>query len=124
VKFLEKLRYLEQLSPSVMANGVKDTLSYYYNALASQNKVGGAPWSNGISCAEFHVRNAEREAFHPRAMITTSTHDTKLSEDVRARINSLTLIPEKWEAKLKEWEEVNKSTTCRGTTSTAFTKLC
>ncbi len=104
----EVLQKIEQFSPAVMAKGIEDTFFYYYNPLISQNEVGGAPWSNGISCEYFHLSNIERETLWPNSMITTSTHDTKLSEDVRARINVLSQIPEEWEKKLSEWSNLNE----------------
>ncbi|AWR95146.1 malto-oligosyltrehalose synthase [Acidianus brierleyi] len=104
----EILQRIEQFSPAVMAKGIEDTFFYYYNPLISQNEVGGTPWLNGISCVDFHLFNIEREILWPNSMLTTSTHDTKLSEDVRARINVLSEIPDEWEKKLLEWSKFNE----------------
>src|SRR5262249_55215724 len=76
----------QQTSGLVMAKGAEDTAFYIYNRLISLNEVGGDPGRFGVSLAEFHRTNIERQRRWPRALLTTSTHDTKRSEDVRARI--------------------------------------
>ncbi len=72
-----------------MAKGVEDTVFYNYNRLISLNEVGGDPGVFGISPEAFHARCAETQESHPRTMLASSTHDTKRSEDVRARISLL-----------------------------------
>ncbi|WP_048100430.1 malto-oligosyltrehalose synthase [Candidatus Acidianus copahuensis] len=102
------MMYLQQLESPIMAKGLEDTFFYRYNPLISLNEVGGDPWTFGITCEEFHARNLERELFRPNTMTTLSTHDTKFSEDVRARINVLSEIPLEWEVKVKEWAAINE----------------
>jgi (1->4)-alpha-D-glucan 1-alpha-D-glucosylmutase len=98
----------QQLTGPVMAKGVEDTAFYIYNRLVSLNEVGGEPDEFGVSVAAFHHQNQERSARWPHAMLTTSTHDTKRSEDVRARINVLSEIPERWSAALDQWRVLNR----------------
>jgi (1->4)-alpha-D-glucan 1-alpha-D-glucosylmutase len=42
-------------------------------------------------------------------MLATSTHDSKRSEDVRARINALSEIPGEWLQALNRWHQLNRS---------------
>ena len=83
----------QQTSGMVMAKGVEDTTFYRCNRFVALNEVGGDPDRFGVSPAEFHDRAAGREAAWPRTMTTLSTHDTKRSEDVRARLAVLAEIP-------------------------------
>ena len=98
----------QQLTGAVMAKGFEDTALYTYNPLLSLNEVGGNPDSPGLSVAEFHKRSQSRLKDWPHTMNTTSTHDTKRSEDVRARINILSEIPEAWERHLTQWGQWNQ----------------
>jgi (1->4)-alpha-D-glucan 1-alpha-D-glucosylmutase len=91
-----------------MAKGIEDTAFYIYNRLVSLNEVGGNPERFGTPLDAFHGQNIERNKYWPHALITTSTHDTKRSEDVRARINVLSEMPEKWSACLTRWSRLNK----------------
>lgn len=100
---------LQQLSGPLMAKGIEDTLFYVYNRLVSLNEVGGNPEKFGITSAEFHEYNQKQSATWPHKMNTTSTHDTKRGEDVRARLNVLSEIPEEWEKQVKTWSEINSS---------------
>ncbi len=86
----------QQTSGMVMAKGVEDTAFYRYTRLASLNEVGGDPSSFALDLARFHALQADRQARMPGTMTTLSTHDTKRSEDVRARIDVLSEIPEEW----------------------------
>ncbi|MGH9173983.1 MAG: malto-oligosyltrehalose synthase, partial [Vicinamibacterales bacterium] len=79
----------QQFTGPIMAKGHEDTALYIYNRLTSVNDVGGEPAEIGVPVEEFHARNVARARDWPHAMNTTSTHDTKRSEDVRARINVL-----------------------------------
>ena len=97
----------QQFSGPLMAKGFEDTLLYVYNRLASLNEVGGDPFRFGIPLSEFHDFNRVRSENWPHSMNATSTHDTKRSEDTRARINVLSEIPSEWEAHLKTWSELN-----------------
>ena len=90
----------QQISGPVMAKGVEDTTFYVYNRLVSLNEVGGMPDRFGTPLETFHGQNIERTKFWPHALIATSTHDTKRSEDVRARINVLSEIPAEWRTRL------------------------
>ena len=98
----------QQISGPVMAKGVEDTAFYIYNRLVSLNEVGGMPDRFGTSLETFHGQNIERRKFWPHALIATSTHDTKRSEDVRARINVLSEIPTEWRVRLYRWSSMNR----------------
>jgi (1->4)-alpha-D-glucan 1-alpha-D-glucosylmutase len=98
----------QQLTGPVMAKGLEDTTFYIYNRLISLNEVGGEPQRFGTSVTEFHRANAERQKRWPHAMLTTSTHDTKRSEDVRARINVLSEMPREWKSALGRWSRMNR----------------
>jgi (1->4)-alpha-D-glucan 1-alpha-D-glucosylmutase len=97
----------QQVSGPVMAKGVEDTAFYVYNRLVSVNEVGGSPESFGTGVAAFHRQNAERLQRWPHAMLAGSTHDTKRSEDVRARIDVLSELPEEWRGALLRWNRLN-----------------
>lgn len=98
----------QQITGPVMAKGVEDTAFYIYNRLVSLNDVGGSPDRFGTPIETFHGQNIERMKFWPHALITTSTHDTKRSEDARARINVLTEMPDIWKQCLMRWRRLNK----------------
>lgn len=97
----------QQLTGPIMAKGVEDTAFYVYNRLASLCEVGGNPSRFGVSVADFHKANLARLEHWPHAMLASSTHDTKRSEDVRARLNVLSEMPERWEAALQRWSGMN-----------------
>ncbi len=99
----ELVMRFQQLTGAVMAKGVEDTAFYRYHRLTSLNEVGGDPARFGVSVAEFHRANAARLASAPNAMLTTSTHDTKRAEDVRARIHVLSEMPREWAAAVERW---------------------
>ncbi|MEM3857407.1 MAG: malto-oligosyltrehalose synthase, partial [Thermoprotei archaeon] len=99
---------LEQFEPAVMAKGVEDTFFYRFNALISLCEVGGDPTVPGRGVTGFHAGNAERLRRVPRTMLASSTHDTKLSEDVRARLNVLSEIPDEWGKAVKKWAKMNR----------------
>jgi (1->4)-alpha-D-glucan 1-alpha-D-glucosylmutase len=99
----------QQLTGPIMAKSVEDTVFYTYNRLVSLNEVGGAPEQYGVSVAAFHRHNAERLERWPHALLTTSTHDTKRSEDVRARLNVLSELARDWQAALARWGRLNSS---------------
>jgi len=98
----------QQLTGPVMAKGVEDTAFYRYHRLIALNEVGGDPAQFGTSLAAFHRQNAERARRWPGAMLTTSTHDTKRSEDVRARIAVLSELPREWRAAINRWARLNR----------------
>jgi (1->4)-alpha-D-glucan 1-alpha-D-glucosylmutase len=97
----------QQCTGPIMAKGLEDTAFYIFNRLAGLNEVGGNPKQFGISVQRFHERNRARLAETPGTLLTTTTHDTKRSEDVRARIAVLSEIPDEWEASLLNWRKVN-----------------
>ncbi len=97
----------QQLSGPVMAKSVEDTTFYQYNRLVSLNEVGGNPGHFGTSVEAFHAANARIARDWPATLLATSTHDTKRSEDVRARINLLSEIPQEWGAAVARWTEMN-----------------
>lgn len=99
---------LQQFTGPVMAKGLEDTAFYRYCPLASLNEVGGDPRSFGVSAGFFHGKSAIRQASWPAALLATSTHDTKRSEDVRARINALSEIPSQWFDAVREWQALNR----------------
>lgn len=98
----------QQITGPVMAKGLEDTVFYVYNLFVSLNEVGGNPDRFGTTLETFHGKNIERIKFWPNALIATSTHDTKRSEDVRARINVLSEIPDEWRKCLFNWRRLNK----------------
>ena len=93
----------QQISGPVMAKGIEDTAFYVYNRLVSLNEVGGHPEHFGGDPAAFHAHNRRQQRDWPHTMLTTSTHDTKRGEDVRARLHVLSELPEQWEAALGAW---------------------
>ena len=105
VRFITKF---QQYTPPVMAKGLEDTSFYRHHELVSLNEVGGDPRRFGISPEEFHAANQERAAHWPRAMLTTSTHDTKRGEDLRARIDVLSEIPGEWRERVRTWAKLNR----------------
>ncbi len=100
---------LQQLSGPLMAKGIEDTLFYVYNRLLALNEVGGNPGKFGITIDEFHEVNQKQITTWPHKMNATATHDTKRGEDVRARLNVISEIPEEWEKQVKNWSELNRS---------------
>jgi (1->4)-alpha-D-glucan 1-alpha-D-glucosylmutase len=96
-----------QVSAPVMAKGVEDTAFYRYQPLVSLNEVGGDPARFGASPAGFHRAMATVAGRWPQTMLTLSTHDTKRSGDVRARISVLSELPGPWEEAVVRWSERN-----------------
>jgi (1->4)-alpha-D-glucan 1-alpha-D-glucosylmutase len=99
----------QQVTSPVMAKGIEDTSFYIYNRLLSLNDVGGDPETYGFTVRAFHGANADRFNQWPHAMLTSSTHDNKRSEDVRARINVLAELPALWRLHLRRWSRTNRS---------------
>jgi (1->4)-alpha-D-glucan 1-alpha-D-glucosylmutase len=87
---------LQQLTPAAMAKGVEDTALYRYLRLTALNEVGSDPGRFGASAVAFHAAMGAAQVRYPGAMRTTSTHDSKRSEDVRARIGRLSELPDWW----------------------------
>ena len=103
--FDEFVTRFQQTSPPVTAKGVEDTAFYRYNRLIALNEVGGDPGRFGITVGEMHRANALRAEHHPANLLISSTHDTKRSGDVRARIGALTepSLREDWAAFARRW---------------------
>lgn len=98
----------QQFCGPAMAKGVEDTAFYDYNRLISLNEVGGDPGRFGVSVKDFHFFCEEAQKTHPRTMLSSSTHDTKRSEDVRMRISLLSEMPERWRECLAKWSAINE----------------
>jgi (1->4)-alpha-D-glucan 1-alpha-D-glucosylmutase len=94
---------VQQTTGPVMAKGVEDTAFYRYHRLVSLNEVGGDLDRFAVPPAQFHAANTVREAAWPRTMTTLSTHDTKRSEDVRARLAVLSERPGQFLAAMDGW---------------------
>jgi (1->4)-alpha-D-glucan 1-alpha-D-glucosylmutase len=97
----------QQFTPPVMAKGVEDTAFYCFNRMVGLNEVGCNPAGNGIMLEDFHRYCSQSQMNHPSAMLTLSTHDTKRADDVRARLATLTEIPDQWRAALRRWSRMN-----------------
>ncbi len=98
----------QQFTGRVMAKGVEDTALYSYNRLVSLNEVGGEPGRSAFDgLGEFHAHNAATADAWPHTLNATATHDTKRSEDVRARLDVLSEIPALWEREVRHWSKLN-----------------
>ena len=97
----------QQTTGSVMAKAIEDTLFYDFCPLVSLNEVGGHPAEWNTTVEAFHRHNARAAETHPRGLLATSTHDTKRSEDVRARIHTLSEIPHAWGDAVDRWATHN-----------------
>ncbi len=98
----------QQTTPPVTAKGVEDTAFYRYGRLLALNEVGGDPGRFGISVQQFHAANLERARRFPASLLTTQTHDTKRSADVRARLSVLASMPAEWEVHVERWFELTE----------------
>ncbi len=98
----------QQLTGAIMAKGYEDTALYNYHRLTSLNEVGGNPDTTGLTTEDFHKWNLNRMRNWPRTLNTTSTHDTKRSEDVRARISVISEITDEWREHLMRWQKFNE----------------
>jgi (1->4)-alpha-D-glucan 1-alpha-D-glucosylmutase len=98
----------QQLSGPTMAKGVEDTAFYVYNRLVSLNEVGGDPSQFGVDLETFHRECARGARRAPASLLALSTHDTKRSADVRARISLLSEIPERWREAVTRWSSHNE----------------
>ena len=97
----------QQVTPPVTAKGLEDTAFYRFYPLASLNEVGGEPTIVGTTVEQFHRRVREQAARWPYGMSSTGTHDTKRGEDMRARLNVLSELPQEWEAAIERWKTLN-----------------
>ena len=99
---------LQQLAAPAAAKGVEDTAFYRYTRFAALNEVGGDPARVGVASTLFHARMIEQALRRPATMLASSTHDTKRSEDVRARLAILSEIPDEWSAAVVRWSARNR----------------
>ena len=99
----------QQTTPPVMTKGVEDTAFYRYARLISLNDVGGDPSRFSLPLERFHEANIERARRFPHNMLAGSTHDTKRSADVRARIGAISTMADEWAAHVRTWFELNSS---------------
>ncbi len=97
----------QQLTGPAMAKGVEDTAFYRYHRLICLNEVGGNPGRFGVSLREFHGACARAHKEHPLGLLASTTHDTKRSEDVRARLALLSEIPDQWADAVRRWASNN-----------------
>lgn len=98
------VRFQQTCGP-VMAKGVEDTAFYRWHRFVAGNEVGGDPRRMGVTPEDFHAFAVRRQRSWPAAMTTLSTHDTKRSEDVRARLAAASELTEEWVAAAREWME-------------------
>lgn len=98
----------QQVTSPVMAKGIEDTAFYRYFPLVSLNEVGGTPARHAVTVEEFHQHNLACRAHWPHTLLSTTTHDTKRSEDVRARIDVLSEVPLLWRSALNRWARLNR----------------
>jgi (1->4)-alpha-D-glucan 1-alpha-D-glucosylmutase len=94
---------IQQTSGMVVAKGTEDTACYRYTRFIALNEVGGSPDRFGVSVSELHAAASARESGWPAGMTALSTHDTKRSEDVRARLAVLSELPEEWGGAVRRW---------------------
>lgn len=107
-RYLAFAQRLQQYTAPVLAKGIEDTALYRHQRLVSLNDVGSEPDEFGLSVAAFHAINRERRLHRPAAMLTTSTHDAKRSEDVRARIDVISELPAAWRLATRRWSRINR----------------
>jgi (1->4)-alpha-D-glucan 1-alpha-D-glucosylmutase len=98
----------QQLTGPVMAKAVEDTAFYRYMPLLSVNEVGGDPGAPETDIEDFHAWCSRAQSCHPYGLLATSTHDTKRSEDVRARISVLSEMADEWAATALRWRVLNR----------------
>ncbi|MGY4772730.1 malto-oligosyltrehalose synthase [Kribbella sp. CWNU-51] len=101
------VRFQQTCGP-VMAKGVEDTAFYRWFRLTSLNEVGGDPEHFGVTPEEFHAFAARLNERWPKTMTTLSTHDSKRSEDVRARLGVLSEQPAAWSEAVREWRRLSE----------------
>jgi len=105
--WLEFTMKFQQITGPIMAKGFEDTVFYCYNRLVSLNEVGGNPDRFGFSMKTFHSQNMDRAKRWPHTLNATSTHDSKRSEDVRARISVISELPREWRESTRKWRKLN-----------------
>jgi (1->4)-alpha-D-glucan 1-alpha-D-glucosylmutase len=100
------LSRFQQTTPPIMAKGVEDTAFYRYVRLLALNDVGGDPSRWSIDVDAFHAGNEQRAERFPRHLLSSQTHDTKRSGDVRARIGALAAMADEWAEQVGRWREL------------------
>ena len=103
----ELVMRFQQTTGPVMAKGVEDTTFYNYYRFTALNEVGGDPGHFGMSLDEFHAACQATVGRWGHSMLASTTHDTKRSEDVRARLAVLSEIPSEWIDEVRSWSEIN-----------------
>lgn len=98
----------QQFTGPVTAKSVEDTLFYRYNRMVCLNEVGGEPKRFGTSISSFHKQNLIRQSRTPYGLLATSTHDTKRSEDVRARLAVVSEMPMRWKGRVAKWSRLSE----------------
>ncbi|MFF8695576.1 malto-oligosyltrehalose synthase [Streptomyces sp. NPDC015144] len=93
-----------QTASALRAKSVEDTAYYRYTPLVSANEVGGDPGRPAVAPEDFHAFCARLARDWPSTGTVLTTHDTKRSADVRARIAVLTECPRAWSELLTELE--------------------
>jgi (1->4)-alpha-D-glucan 1-alpha-D-glucosylmutase len=99
----------QQITAPTTAKGIEDTALYRFNRLVALNEVGGEPDAYGSGVGAFHTDAQYRARHWPHEMLATSTHDTKRSEDVRARISVLSEAPAAWRQAVNRWRRMNRT---------------
>ena len=101
------VKRLQQYTSGVHAKGVEDTAFFRDNTLLALNEVGGNPADPSLTIREFHQFNEQRAKNWPHSMTATSTHDTKLSEDARVRIATISVFAHEWVIAVRRWIAMN-----------------
>jgi len=101
-------RRLQQYTAPVAAKGIEDTALYRHHRLISLNDVGGDPDDFGTPVSAFHGASRDRAQHWPHTLLATSTHDSKRSEDVRARIDVISEMPAAWRLTVRRWSRMNR----------------
>src|SRR5262249_18198306 len=107
--YLAFARRFQQFTAPVTAKGIEDTAFYRHHRLVALNEVGGDPDVFGIAVNGFHGATRDRAQHWPHTMLSTTTHDTKRSEDVRARLVVISELPAMWRLAVRRWSRMNRS---------------
>ena len=108
-RILDWVLRFQQVTGPIMAKGIEDTAFYVYNKLISLNEVGGHPDRCESTIEAFHNQSAEHTEYWPCTMLCSSTHDTKRSEDVRARLNVVSELVDDWAQSVTQWFELTRN---------------
>ena len=108
-QWLDFTMKFQQITGPIMAKGLEDTVFYCYNRLVSLNEVGGNPEKFGLPVSAFHAQNLDKSKRWPFTLNATSTHDSKRSEDTRARISVISELPDQWKEHTRLWRRLNRT---------------